>query len=82
MGEDVDCGRSEGMDSPILFVVGAILLVLGVLPYLGVDIVSDRAGSWAFAIGLAMSFRGYTGGCVSGLIPGVSQCTVDSTENG
>ena len=81
MTEDADCGRSEGMDSPILVAVGAILLVLGVLPYLGVGVVSEGAGSWAFAIGLAMSFRGYTGGCLSGLIPGVSQCNVDTPEN-
>jgi hypothetical protein len=78
IGEDVACEQSAGMDSPLLFWGGLLLLLLGLLPYLGVGVMSQNGGSWAFAIGLAMGFRGYTGGCLSGLIPGVNQCNVDA----
>ncbi|MFB6124734.1 MAG: hypothetical protein ABEJ59_02080 [Halanaeroarchaeum sp.] len=60
-------------------VVGAALLVAGSLPFVGVGVGYERAASWAFAIGLAMAFRGYTGGCLSGLVPGVSQCNVEES---
>ncbi|MFW6265417.1 MAG: hypothetical protein ACOC2A_01430 [Halanaeroarchaeum sp.] len=83
MSEDTDCGRSKGMDRPLLFGVGVVAMVVGIAPYLGVPVTSEWAGSWAFAIGLALGFRGYTGGCLSGLLPGVKQCNVDveSTQN-
>ncbi|UWG47219.1 hypothetical protein HSRCO_0931 [Halanaeroarchaeum sp. HSR-CO] len=66
------------MDRPLLFGVGVVSIVVGVLPYLGVAIMSEWAGSWAFGIGVAAAFRGYTGGCLGGLLPGVQQCNVDA----
>ena len=78
MSEEVACERSDRPVSRPLFYVGAMLIVLGTLPYLGVAVTSEWVGSWLFAFGLAMAFRGYTGGCLSGLLPGVDQCTVDA----
>lgn len=77
MSENAGCEQSQGLDNPTLVVVGAVLFVAGVLPYLGVPVMSESLGSWSFAIGLAVAFRGYNGGCLSGLIPGVQQCNVE-----
>lgn len=77
MSTGANCGRTRGMVDPRLVVVGSVLIVLGILPSLGVAVISSAVGWWAFAIGLALAVRGYTGGCLSGLIPGVDGCSTD-----
>ena len=78
MTENVTCDQSQGIESLPLLVVGVALTGVGILTFVGIDVVSETTGSWAFAIGLAMSLRGYSGGCLSGLIPGVKQCNVET----
>ncbi|MFB6069615.1 MAG: hypothetical protein ABEJ76_01220 [Halanaeroarchaeum sp.] len=71
------CEQSRGLHNPTLLGVGLLLIGLGVLPYLGVPVFSEWTGSWAFAVGAAVGIRGYSGGCLSGLVPGVEQCSAD-----